>query len=68
MTGFSTSIGNDQIVATDINISADIYRPIRQDAILLSHGADNAAALDFMVFLRSDEAREQIALSGYGIP
>ena len=58
----------EDLGGTFIKISADIYRPIRQDAILLSHGADNAAALDFMVFLRSNEAREQIALSGYGIP
>jgi len=46
----------------------DLYAPIRQDAILLKRGADNEAAITFLAFLESDEAREIIATSGYKTP
>lgn len=46
----------------------EMYAPIRQDAILLAHGADKEAASAFMAFLESETARDIIAASGYGLP
>ncbi|MDH4072731.1 MAG: molybdate ABC transporter substrate-binding protein [Gammaproteobacteria bacterium] len=47
-------------------VPPDLYSPIRQDALLLRHGADNEAATAFLAFLASDAARTRIAASGYG--
>lgn len=44
-----------------------LYTPIKQDAVLLSRGADNRAARDFMAFLQSDVAKAVIARYGYGV-
>jgi len=46
-------------------VPADHHTPIRQDAVLIAHGADNAAARAFLEFLRSAEAEEVIARFGY---
>lgn len=43
-----------------------LFNPIRQDAVLLDPGADNAAARAFLVFLRSPEAAAVIDRFGYG--
>jgi molybdate transport system substrate-binding protein len=48
------------------DVPADLYEPIRQDAVLLAHGADNAAARAFVDFVKSAEARKLIAAYGYG--
>ncbi len=47
------------------DVPAALYPPIRQDAVLLAHGADNPAARMFMDFLRSPEAAAVIARFGY---
>ena len=44
-----------------------LYKPIEQDAVLLKHGADNAAARAFIDFLRGKPAHEVMATFGYGI-
>ena len=44
------------------------YAPIRQDAVLLAHGAANPAAREFLEFLRSNAARTVIARYGYELP
>jgi molybdate transport system substrate-binding protein len=44
-----------------------LYTPIHQDAILLSHGADNPAALAFLDYLKTPEAKAVIAASGYAV-
>ena len=49
------------------DVPADLYEPIRQDAILLGHGADNQAARDFLTFLKTPAAREVIERFGYGV-
>ena len=49
------------------DLPQSLYTPIRQDAVLLSRGADNPAAREFLRFLHSGEARARIALYGYGI-
>jgi molybdate transport system substrate-binding protein len=41
------------------------YPAIRQNAVLLKHGADNQAAKDFLGFLRSDVGRAAIKAAGY---
>ena len=46
---------------------ADLHTPIRQDAVLLSHGRDNPAALAFLTYLKSDVARELIEAHGYRV-
>ena len=46
-------------------VPADLYGPIRQDAVLLRIGEDNPAASAFLDFLRSDTAVAVIEASGY---
>jgi molybdate transport system substrate-binding protein len=42
-----------------------LHAPLRQDAVLLSRGAGNAAARGFLEYLRSAPARERIRTYGY---
>lgn len=42
-----------------------LYRPIRQDAVLLKTGAGSEAARAFMAYLKGPEARAAIARYGY---
>lgn len=44
-----------------------LYQPIRQDAILLTHGEANDVAKAFLAYLKSDAARTIIADFGYGV-
>ncbi|HLN11384.1 MAG TPA: molybdate ABC transporter substrate-binding protein [Xanthobacteraceae bacterium] len=46
-------------------VPANLYAPIRQDAVLLKIGADNAAAQDFIAFLKGPEAAAVIERFGY---
>lgn len=41
------------------------HAPIRQDAVLLERGKDNAAATGFLAYLRSPAARETLQAFGY---
>lgn len=43
-----------------------LHDPIRQDAVLLRHGAANSAAADFLAFLRSDGVKSMLETFGYG--
>ena len=47
----------------DIPIS--LYDPISQDAVLLRHGGDNAAAIAFLDYLQSAPAKKAIRAAGY---
>ena len=47
---------------------ADLFDPIAQDAVLLTRAEDKPAALAFMTYLQSDEARDIIAQHGYDLP
>jgi molybdate transport system substrate-binding protein len=49
-------------------VPADRYRPIEQQAVLLTRGKDNPAARAFLDFLRSAPARTLIQDFGYGLP
>ncbi|MCW6508982.1 molybdate ABC transporter substrate-binding protein [Lichenifustis flavocetrariae] len=46
-------------------VPQDLYKPIRQDAVLLKKGAGNTAATGFMDFLKGPEARAIIEKYGY---
>jgi molybdate transport system substrate-binding protein len=49
------------------DVPQNLFTPIRQDAVLLSAGSKNDAAMAFMKFLRTPEARAVIEGYGYGI-
>ena len=46
-------------------IPHNLYAPIRQDVVLLKKGAGNQAALEFLEFIESDEAKALIKSYGY---
>lgn len=46
-------------------VPQELYRPIRQDAVLLAKGRDNPAATAFFEFLKGDMATEIIQKYGY---
>ncbi len=46
-------------------VPADLHTPIRQDAVILSTGKDNPAALALMKYLKEDKARAIIKAYGY---
>jgi molybdate transport system substrate-binding protein len=48
-------------------VPSSLHDPIRQNAVLLVRGKDNAAASAFIEFLRSPPARAKIAAAGYAI-
>lgn len=47
------------------DVPADLYEPVRQDAVLLRRGSANPAARAFLEFLQSDAARRIIRGYGY---
>jgi molybdate transport system substrate-binding protein len=48
-------------------VPSALYEPIRQDAVLLNSGANNAPATAFLAFLRSDDAVSLIQGAGYRV-
>lgn len=48
-------------------LPATLHAPIRQDAVVLSSGKDNAAAVALMAYLRNDKARAIIRSFGYDL-
>lgn len=46
-------------------VPAELHAPLRQDAVLLVRGKDNAAAVALMAFLKSDTAKAVIRSFGY---
>ncbi len=49
-------------------IPEDLYRPIRQEAVLLDRGASNEAARIFYDYIRSPPGIRLIDAAGYGVP
>jgi len=49
-------------------VSANLYAPIKQDAVLVKKGAGNEAAKAFLAFLKGPEAAAVEAKFGYGTP
>jgi molybdate transport system substrate-binding protein len=52
---------------TSWEIPSDLYEPIRQDAVLLSKGKENSAAIAFLEYLKSDAAHAIIRRYGYAV-
>ena len=48
-------------------VPANLYSPIRQDAVVLSKGQNNPDARAFMTFLHTDPAKAVIQFYGYGL-
>ncbi|HQF30786.1 MAG TPA: molybdate ABC transporter substrate-binding protein [Hyphomicrobiales bacterium] len=48
-------------------VPEDLYRPIRQDAVLLKKGEANPAATAFVDFLESEDGRAIVERFGYGL-
>ena len=46
-------------------VPADLYPPLRQDAVLLTKGKDNPAAMAFLKYLQSEKGRAVIHSFGY---
>jgi molybdate transport system substrate-binding protein len=57
----------DQPPARKWIVPEPLYKPIRQHAVLLKKAENNQAALAFMRFLRSSQARQIIASHGYAL-
>lgn len=49
------------------DVPQEMFTPIRQDAVLLTHGAENDAARAFLDFLRSPQAATVIETFGYAV-
>jgi len=49
-------------------VPEDLYKPIRQDAVLLKKGAENPAATALLEYLKTVPALEIIEKYGYGLP
>ncbi|MHB1239580.1 MAG: molybdate ABC transporter substrate-binding protein [Gammaproteobacteria bacterium] len=49
-------------------VPAALYPPIRQQAVLLRHGAHRRAPRAFLAYLQSDAGRAIILRHGYGVP
>ena len=47
-------------------VPADLHTPLRQDALILTAGKGNAAAVALMAYLRSEKARAVMRAYGYG--
>ena len=48
-------------------VPANLHKPIRQDAVLLSNGKDNPAAIALLAYLKTDKARAIIRSFGYEV-
>ena len=65
----SNGVQSDQLAGLRfLPLDEKLHQPVRQDAVLLTRGRDNRAAQDFLVFLRSAEARRVIGELGYSVP
>ena len=49
-------------------VPANLHKPLRQDAVILTRGKDNQGAADFMRFLKTEAARTVIRSYGYETP
>ena len=48
-------------------VPADLHRPIRQDAVLLTNGKNNPAAVALLQYLQGEKARAIIKSYGYDL-
>lgn len=45
----------------------ELYSPIKQDAVLLKQGSNNAAAKQFLAYLQTEQSKQLIKDFGYGV-
>ncbi len=65
---YSQVINNDKIASgSGWIVPANLYDPIRQDAVILAKGKDKAAAIALMSYLKSEPARKVIKSFGYAL-
>ena len=68
LVAFSQVLQQDRITSgSSWIIPANLYNPIRQDAVLLRNGANNQAAIAFLKFIRSEPGRAIIESFGYQV-
>ena len=60
--------GADAPAGSRLDIPQALFTPLRQDAVLLTKGKDNAAAAAFIDFLKGDGAKGIITDFGYDFP
>lgn len=48
-------------------VPRDLYAPLKQDAVLLSRGKDNPAAIALLDYLKTEDAKRNIRASGYAV-
>ncbi|MFP8968292.1 molybdate ABC transporter substrate-binding protein [Pokkaliibacter sp. CJK22405] len=60
-----SQVKDGEQAGASLTVPGQYYQPIRQDAVMLKQGADNAAAQAFYAYLKSPEARQVIEASGY---
>lgn len=53
------------LVAEMMTVDPTLFTPIEQQVVLLRRGEDNAAALDFLAFVMSDDGQRTITAAGY---
>ncbi len=58
---------NGEVEGSVWEVPQHLYRPIKQQAVLLRKGEDNPAATDFIKFLKSPQAQAIITHYGYGL-
>jgi molybdate transport system substrate-binding protein len=63
----SSLVGPNAPKGTAWPLPPNSHSSIRQDAVLLTHGAENRAARGFLSFLASDAGRKIVRNSGYGL-
>jgi molybdate transport system substrate-binding protein len=58
---------NNQVINKSAywQVPTKLYQPIRQDAVLLKRGKNNAAAKEFLLFIRSEKGQSIIKSYGY---
>jgi len=65
---YSQVINNDKIASgSGWIVPANLYDPIRQDAVILAKGKDKAAATALMSYLKGETARKVIKSFGYAL-
>lgn len=65
---YSQVINNDKIASgSGWIVPANLYDPIRQDAVILAKGKDKAAAIALMSYLKSEPALKVIKSFGYAL-
>lgn len=63
--GFVAASGLAEAGGSQWEVPGDLHAPIRQDAVLLKHGEENAAAKAFLDYLTSEPGKAVIASYGY---